>query len=259
MTERWDVRRAGPVDAVHRVLMIPGGLSSTAFYADVMDQPALAGLGMVAVTMPGFAGTRAPGDVSMEYYAELMARFAADNDCDIVVGHSLGANVAIEMAAAGRFKGPLVLLSPTFSRADEATFLAVMNALGRVPLLGPASWTGMLKLMPKAMKRELPPHRAEELLADVAANDPAVCRRIVRRYYEYLGRHPALVPRLCEAAVPAWVVRGDRDEIGLTDEERRELEACPHVRMVTVSDAGHMVVVQQPERVAAVIAEAAAV
>jgi pimeloyl-ACP methyl ester carboxylesterase len=113
-------------------------------------------------------------------------------------------------------------------------------------------------MMPRAMKRELPPHRADTLAADMAANDPAVCRRIVRRYYEYLDRHPELVPRLCEAAVPAWVVRGDRDEIGLTDGERRELEACPHVRMVTVPDAGHMLLVQQPERVAAVIAEAAA-
>jgi len=258
MSERWDVRRAGPYEAAHRVLMIPGGLCTTEFYADVMAEPAVAELGLVAVTMPGFGDTEAPEDASMENYARLLAEFAVESGCEVVVGHSLGANVAIEMAAAGLFKGPLVLLSPTFSRRDEATFLAVMNVLGRVPGLGGASWAGMLKLLPKAMKRELPAHRAEALAADMAGNDPATCRRIVRRYYEYLDRYPSLVPRLCEAAVPAWVVRGDHDEIGLTDGERRGLEACPHVRMVTVPDAGHAVLVEQPARVADVVVEAVA-
>ncbi|MGI5459923.1 alpha/beta fold hydrolase [Streptomyces sp. CA-249302] len=258
MSERWDVRRAGPAEAAHRVLMIPGGLCSTEFYADVMAEPALAGLSLVAVTQPGFAGTAPPEDVSMEHYAELMARFADDTGCDVLVGHSLGANVAIEMAAAGLFKGPLVLLSPTFSRGDEAKFLAVMNTLGKAPGLGGAAWAGMLKVLPRAMKREMPADRAETLSADMAGNDWAVCRRIVRRYYEYLDRYPSLVPRLCQAAVPAWVVRGDHDEIGLTDGERRDLEACPHVRMVTVPDAGHMLLVEQPARVADVIVDAIA-
>lgn len=258
MSERWDVRRAGPYEAARRVLMIPGGLCTTEFYADVLAEPAVAELGLVAVTMPGFGDTEAPEDASMENYARLLAEFAVESGCEVVVGHSLGANVAVEMAAAGLFKGPLVLLSPTFSRRDEATFLAVMNVLGRVPGLGGASWAGMLKLLPKAMKRELPAHRAEALAADMAGNDPATCRRIVRRYYEYLDRYPSLVPRLCEAAVPAWVVRGDHDEIGLTDGERRGLEACPHVRMVTVPDAGHAVLVEQPARVADVVVEAVA-
>ncbi|MBK3646137.1 alpha/beta fold hydrolase [Streptomyces sp. NPDC085900] len=258
MSERWDVRRAGPEGATHRVMMIPGGMCSTEFYADVMAEPVLADVGLVAVTQPGMAGTEAPEDVSMEHYAELMARFAADTGCDVVVGHSLGANVALEMAAAGLFKGPLVLLSPSFSRKDEASFLAVMDALGRVPALGTVAWSGMLKIVPSAMKRELPKARADVLAAAMRGNDPATCRRIVHGYYEYLGRHPSLVDRLCGAAVPAWVVRGDHDEIGLTDTERKGLEACPHVRMVTVPDAGHMLLVQQPARVADVIAEAVA-
>ena len=34
----------------------------------------------------------------MENYARLMAGLAADLGCDVVVGHSMGANVALEMA-----------------------------------------------------------------------------------------------------------------------------------------------------------------
>ncbi|MER6960249.1 alpha/beta hydrolase [Streptomyces sp. NPDC000618] len=257
MGERWDVRRAGAADASHRVLMIPGALCTTEFYADVMAEPAVAGLGMVAATQPGFGWTEAPANLSMESYARLMADFAAEAGCDAVVGHSLGANVAIEMAALGLFKGPLVLLSPTFSRGDEERFLTVLNSLGRVPVLGTVAWKALLTLLPRAVKRELPPHRAEALAAVMGGHDPAVCRQIVRGYYAYLDRYPSLVPRLCEAGVPAWVVRGDRDAIGLTDAERRGLEACPGVRMVTVSDAGHLLLVDQPAAVAEVIAEAA--
>jgi len=257
MGERWQIRRAGAANAPHRVLMIPGGLCTTEFYADVMAEPVVAGLGMVAVTQPGFGPTEAPADVSMEHYARLMADFAAEEGCGAVVGHSLGANVALEMAALGLFHGPLVLLSPTFSRGDEARFLTVLNALGRVPVLGGAAWAAMIRLLPRALKRELPPHRAEALAAAMGSSDPAACRRIVRAYYAYLDRYPSLVPRLCESGAPAWVVRGDRDGIGLTDGERRGLEACPRVRTVAVTDAGHLALVEQPAAVAAVVAEAA--
>ncbi|MFD9390533.1 alpha/beta fold hydrolase [Streptomyces sp. NPDC060000] len=256
MGERWEVRRAGAVNAPHRVLMIPGGLCTTEFYADVMAEPAVAGLGMVAVTQPGFGPTEAPADMSMEHYARLMADFAAEAGCDTVVGHSLGANVALEMAALGLFKGPLVLLSPTFSRGDEARFLTLLNAVDRVPGLGSAAWAVTLKLLPVGVKRELPPHRAEALAAAMTGNDPTNCRRMVRHYYAYLGRYPSLVPRLCGAGVPAWVVRGDHDEIGLTDGERRGLEACPRIRTVTVPDAGHFALVEQPARIADVVMEA---
>ncbi|MEU5278214.1 alpha/beta hydrolase [Streptomyces asoensis] len=257
MGERWEVRRSGVRDAPHRVLMIPGALCTTEFYADVMAEPALAGLGLVAVTQPGFGPTEAPDDVSMEHYARLMAGFAADAGCDTVVGHSLGANVALEMAALGLFTGPLVLLSPTFSRGDEATFLTLLNGLHRVPGLRGAAWAATLKLLPVGVKRQLPPRRAEALAAAMTGNDPTTCRRMVREYYAYLDRYPSLVPRLCEAGVQAWVVRGDHDEIGLTDQERRGLEACPRIRTVTVPDSGHFALVEQPARIAEVVMEAA--
>ena len=54
-----------------------------------------------------------PEDVSIENYARLTAELAADLGCDVVVGHSMGANVALEMAASGAFSGPLVLLAPS--------------------------------------------------------------------------------------------------------------------------------------------------
>jgi pimeloyl-ACP methyl ester carboxylesterase len=91
--------------------------------------------------------------------------------------------------------------------------------------------------------------------ADLANNDPRFCRALVRDYYEYLDRHGSLVARLCESGVRAVVAFGDDDEIGLTDEERRGLEASPNVSLVTITGATHFMVVEQPGQIADLICE----
>jgi pimeloyl-ACP methyl ester carboxylesterase len=134
-----------------------------------------------------------------------------------------------------------------------------MNSIGRVPGIGLLAWTAMLKVMPRAMKSKLPAESADVFAADLANNDPRFCRDVVRNYFEHLDRHGSLVPRLCESSVKAVVAFGDADEIGLTDEERRGLEASPHVRLVTISDATHFMVVEQPAQIAKLICELAGV
>jgi pimeloyl-ACP methyl ester carboxylesterase len=42
------------------------------------------------------------------------------------------------------------------------------------------------------------------------------------------------------------VAFGQRDEIGLTDNERRTLEACPHLSLVEIPDSAHFVMTDQP-------------
>ena len=49
--------------------------------------------------------------MSIESYGRQAAALAAELGCDAVVGHSIGANVALEMVLAGGFAGSVVLLS----------------------------------------------------------------------------------------------------------------------------------------------------
>ncbi|MFJ4091669.1 alpha/beta fold hydrolase [Kitasatospora sp. NPDC089913] len=253
----WDVRESGPPDAPHRVLLLPGGMCGTTFFADVTAAPALADapVRLIAATVPGHAGTIAPVDVSIENYAAITGTFAAERGCTAVVGHSIGANIALEMVAGGHFSGPVVLLSPTFSRPDESKALAVASALGRVPGLGALVWPVMLWMTPKILAEGFPERRRAELVADLKRNSPSFCNRAIAEYFAYLDRHGNLVPRLCESGARAWVVRGDRDEVGLTDTERAALEACPSATLVEVPDSGHMVMVEQPEAVARLVAD----
>ena len=63
------------------------------------------------------------------------------------------------------------------------------------------------------------------------------------------------MPRLCDSGVKAWVVFGERDDVGLTDQERRGLEQCSVVTLITIGDAGHFTMNSEPGRIADVIRE----
>ena len=254
----WIVRESGAEDSKHAVLMLPGALASAIFYDDLVAELTKvdASIRFVATTLPGFGRTPALEDVSVEEYARTAGALAADLGCDVVIGHSLGANVALEMAAAGAFSGPVVLISPSFSREDESRFPRALDRLSSV--FGHAPYALMLKVIGPAMKSGLPPDRQGELIADLQNNDARFVRRQTRRYLEYLDRHGSLAPRLCASGVPAWVVFGDSDDVGLTDEERTVLEECPSVSLVTISDAGHFTLNLKPAEVADVVLQALA-
>ena len=169
------------------------------FYEELMAEPALAGVRLVAVTLPGNGGTVAPEDVSIENYARLTSELAADLGADVIAGHSFGANVAVEMAASGGFSGPLVLLAPSFSRADEALAIRIPERLSRV--LGNLPFAVMRIVMRFAVKGSpLPPERAKVLVRELQKNDPSVMRRGTCAYFAYLDRHGSVVERLCAAA-----------------------------------------------------------
>lgn len=251
----WVVHESGgPGD--HTVLLLPGALATAAFYDDLIAELGLidASIQFVATTLPGFGGTSPPEDVSMENYAKLAGRLATDFGCDVVVGHSLGANVALEMVAAGEFAGPVVLLSPSFSRRDESKFPRALDSLSRV--FGYLPYALMLKMVGPAFKSSLPPDRRDVLVAELRRNDPRFLRRQTRRYLEYLDQHGSLAPRLCDTGVPAWVVFGEHDDIGITDDERRALEDCPHVTLVTIPEAGHFTLNQKPDQIAVLVLKA---
>jgi pimeloyl-ACP methyl ester carboxylesterase len=253
----WDRRESGPAGARDAVLLLPGGMCTAGQYQELMAEPELAGVRLIAVTLPGHGGTQAPEDVSVENYARLAATCAADLGCAVVVGHSMGANVALEMAGLGAFSGPLVLLAPSFSRRDESRFLRALDRLSRV--LGHLPYAAMLKIIGAALKGiALPPARRDELVADLRKNDPRGMRQAIHCYLRYLDRYGSTAPRLGQSGVPAWVVHGERGDGGITRAERRALEGCAQVSVITIPGASHFTPNEEPALVAGLITQALA-
>jgi len=223
-----------------------------------MAQPSLARIRLVAVTLPGHGGTPPPQDFSIENYARLAAELAASLACDVVVGFSIGASVAFEMAVSGAFAGPVLLLGPSLSSKAEPIFLHAINRLGVV--LGRLPSAAMLKMVGMATKgARVSANRRTELLVDFRKNDPRIMRQIFRTYLEYLGRpDPPPTARLCDAGVPAWVVHAEKGDGGLTEEERRTLEACPTTTVITIPGTSFFIPNEEPERVADFLVQALA-
>jgi pimeloyl-ACP methyl ester carboxylesterase len=221
--------------------MIPGGLLPGSVFDDVMAEVQRRGerIRFVATTIPGHAGTAPPGDLNPTAYARSAARLAEDLGCDIAVGHSMGATIAIEMAVSGAFSGPLVLLSPALSREDEPGFIWALDRIGPVPGLGALAWSAMTKMAGAGVRGMIPAERRGAVMAELKKNDGRSFRAAIHAYGEYLDAQTALVRRLCESGVSAQVVFGGPKDTKLSDAERNGIESCPTLSLIEWPEAGH--------------------
>ena len=257
MDTTWEIVESGPAGAEQTVLLLPGGMCSARSYAEVMAESALAGTRLIAVTMPGHAGAPAPQDFSTEEYARITAELAKSVGADVVVGFSMGATVAYEMAVSGAFAGPVVLLGVSLSAADEPGFFRAIIRLGSI--LGTLPVAVLKKGAASMVKHAaVPPERQAQLREDFARNNTRDMRRGLQAYLRWLRRDDDPARRLCEAALPAWVVHAEKGDGGLTRHERAVLEACPRVRVVTVPGQVFFLPNEVPEPIADVIVQALA-
>ena len=255
METDWELRESGPPDGARTVLLLPGGMCSAGSYAEVMAEPALAGMRLVAATLPGHAGAPPPDDYSIENYARLTAELAKKLGADVVVGFSMGASVAAEMVASGAFEGPVVLLGISLSPQDEPAFFRAIVRLGSV--LGGLPSTVLAKGAASMVKRiPVSAERQAELRDDFAKNVPQHMRHGLREYGHWLHRYERPAERLCGAGVPTWIVHAEKGDGGLTNDERRTLEECPHAHLVTIPGSVFFLPNEVPERIASVTLEA---
>jgi pimeloyl-ACP methyl ester carboxylesterase len=174
---------------------------------------------------------------------------------DVVVGFSMGACVAFEMVTSGGFAGPVVLLGVSLSPKDEPGFFrAIVRLVGVLGDLSAAvlarGAASMVKRVPASAQRQ------DELRRDFRKNVPEHMRRGLREYLRWLHRNDHPAERLCRAGVPTWIVHAEKGDGGLTADERRTLEACAHVHLITIPGKVFFLPNEIPERVAAVILDA---
>jgi pimeloyl-ACP methyl ester carboxylesterase len=255
MDVAWELREAGPADAEQTVLLLPGGMCGAGSYGEVMAEPALAGMRLVAAALPGNAGAPPPDDYRVENYARLTSELASELGADVVVGFSNGASVALELIASGGFTGPTVLLGISLSAKDESAFFRAIVGLSRV--LGPLPAATLARVAASMVKRiPASPERRDELREEFRRNVPRDVTPALREYVRWLHQHPRPADRLCQAGVPTWIVHAEKGDGGLTDDERRTLEGCPHAHLVTIPGTVFFLPNEVPEQIADTIVEA---
>jgi len=256
MREAWELVTSGPDDADRSVLLLPGGANAARSFNLVMAEPALSGVRLIATTLPGMAGAPLSDDVSIPALARRAGELAKEHGCDVVVGFSHGATVALEMLLSGHFQGPVVLLGISLTTEDEAGFFrAVIRASQKV-----GSWPMaiLLRLMPlMARSAKTPEPHKRELVEDFKQNRASDSVRVCSEYLDYIAADTDYAARLAASGFPVWVVHAEKNgDGGLTDAERATLEKAANVTLVTIPGSVFLIPDEAPEQTAAVVATA---
>jgi pimeloyl-ACP methyl ester carboxylesterase len=255
MREAWELVISGPEAADRSVLLLPGGANAARSFNLVMAEPALSGVRLVATTLPGMAGAPLSDDVSIQALARRAGELAREHGCDVVVGFSHGATVALEMLLSGRFQGPVVLLGISLTTEDEAGFFrAVIRASQKV-----GSWPMaiLLRLMPLlARSAKTPKPHKRELIEDFKQNRAGDSVRACIEYLDYIAAERDFAAEVATSGIPVWVVHAEKGDGGLTGAERATLQAAANVTLVTIPGSVFLLPDEAPEQTAAVIATA---
>jgi pimeloyl-ACP methyl ester carboxylesterase len=256
MREAWELLTAGPEDANRSVLLLPGGANAARSFDLVMADPALSGVRLVATTLPGMAGAPVTGDVSVAGMARSAGALASAQRCDVVVGFSHGATVALEMLLSGQFRGPVVLLGISLTTQDEAGFFRTIVRLSQK--FGHWPFGILLRLLPLMVRSaKIPEPHKRELIDDLKQNRAGDAVRVSAEYLDYIAADRDYAHQLAAASSPAWVVHAEKGgDGGLTDAERATLESADTVKLVTIPGSVFLLPDEAPEQTAAVIAAA---
>jgi len=256
MREAWERLIVGPLDADRSVLLLPGGANAARSFDLVMAEPALSGVRLVATTLPGMAGAPVSAEVSIPAVARRAGELARENACDMVVGFSYGATIALDMVLSGHFQGPVVLLGLALTTPDESTFfryvVRVSQKVGRWPM------AILFRLMPMmARSAKTSERHKKDLIEDFKQNRAGDAVRVCGEYLDYIAADRNFAAELAASGSPVWVVHAEeKGDGGLTDAERATLEAALNVTLVTIPGAVFLIPDVAPQRTAEVIADA---
>lgn len=191
---------------------------------------------LACLDLPGHGRSKGEGRQTIEEYADLVAKFMAALalESPTVVGHSMGGAIALDLALRyGDRLGGLVLVGtgarlqvmPSLLEGLRGEFESTVDLLCRY-LYGPLASEEMVRL------------GREEMLAigpEVLLGDYLACDR-----FDVMGR-------LGEVRLPTLVICGEEDQLTPLKYSQFLVDHIQGARLVTIPEAGHMVMLEKPQ------------
>jgi pimeloyl-ACP methyl ester carboxylesterase len=241
------------------VLLIHGHTQDRRIWDPVMPGLREAGIRVLRPDLRGHGRSARPG--SGYHWSDHAADMAAVlDDAGVVsvtvVGYSIGAGIALEMALTMADRvGSLVLMSPVMpDRHFEPAFMENLRQVARV-----ARTDGIVAAMAGPS--------AESPLFEFSFTKPGVreaAERITRDFpgAEYLAterdaveRSWAVPDRLAEIEAPTLVLAGDSETPGFRAWAEEAAAGIPGARLKVFVGCGHLLPLEEPDRVAQAIIE----
>ena len=256
----WVLVENKPQEVKYRVLLLPGLLCTDFIYADMLNDSSMlkAGIQLVAGNPPGFKGQPADAefDYSIESYAKDVETFNSLEPFDLIVGHSFFANVMIEVAARNQYSGPIMLISPSLYREAEGSDTRIMENMCRIPGIGYLTvW--IVSQMPESLfepyfKKEKQ-DKVEAIAAESEKTPPAVARILLNSFFDYIDKYGNLTDPLLTTHQPVWYIRGDKDNIKFSEDDRNRLKKSPLITIKDVPGGMHFIMIDQPHAINRII------
>jgi pimeloyl-ACP methyl ester carboxylesterase len=213
----------------------------------------------IAIDRPGWDRRTAVTDLAGNAAAACAALDRAEFARATVVGHSLGAAVAVWLAVSAPERvGRLVLVAP----AANTDSLGAVDHLLAAPVVGWLASVGAMAgggvvLGARPLRRWVAEATALDdrylRAAGRALLAPAAWRSFVREQRFLVRDLPALEQRLGTIDAPTTIVAGTGDHVVPIAATRRLARQIPGARLVMVEHAGHLLHVQHAGRLAEVI------
>ena len=224
------------------MLLIHGNYSGKSWWRELLVEP-LPGLRFVAPDMPGFGSSAVNGNFypSVRFYAKSLRTFLDHLGIEdaLVVGHSFGGAVAMELAVSDpeRFPGMLLLNTapPGGLRTPEYLY-PVLESYRR-------DRRALRRVLRRSTRTRVPDY-LDELVDEARMMHPA----------GYSGNARALANWNVSAAArrypgPVVATSGDRDTLAPPSSARATARAFPAGRYINLGEVGHSPQVEAPHLV----------
>lgn len=256
----FEIFERAPADPAQakRVLLLPGGFCTALSYIDLVVKISNApgDTTTLAANPPGFATNTPPTGFTYATaeYAEMIEQLAATENLDMLVGHSLSANILIEVAARGNYKGPVILLGPCLRVRNEYRGVRILRKLETVPPLARRAYRSVSKDFHRSMAGLIRPDRLDLITQDMQRTPPEQSRAVINGYFDHLEQYGTLANRLADAtATEIHYVRGDAESVGFDRADVARIVAQENIITHTIENSDHFTMLDNPADVARLI------
>jgi len=221
------------------IILIHGAGSNHLIWpADIRRLP---GQRVLAADLPGHGKSSGISQQALSIYADQMVDFLAALGLyqAVFIGHSMGGAIALDLAARHPEQvAGLGLIATGAYLGVDASFLETLSHPVMVPTalhqfqtkaFGPHAAPTLIEQCMQAMK---------EVRSSVLYGDWRACAKFDLR------------EAVAKIEAPAWVIAGSEDRLTPIAYSHFLAERLPAARLQIIPGAGHMVLVEQPERVA---------
>ncbi|WP_290790596.1 alpha/beta fold hydrolase [Flavihumibacter sp. UBA7668] len=228
------------------ILFLHGFSDSWFSYSEILDKLPRK-YHSIALSLRGHGDSpKPPTGYSPDDMAKDIVHFLNKRGIDkvIVVGHSMGSTVAMQLAIRYPERTHALILLAAFATFNDKTFMpSFVEAIEQ--LKDPVDINFIKEFQESTILKPVPPAFMKNVINESRKLTASVWKETIQSLIKADYEN-----RLSAYTKPVLLIWGDADQMALEDDQQRLLKAFPNVRLLRYESIGHAVHWEAPDRVA---------